>query len=137
MKETILLGVPFTPSAIENRNQYIATSITISWGGGMGGSSQTIYTKKEIKLKDLSEPFIKIKTIYDKELILSTGHIVKIGTVKVVETDIYNRGNPHLCEIGSTYRYVYIFSTDDEIKYTNNYTDIKSETRYKISGGEK
>ena len=132
LKKTITLGVPFTPSRIENKNEYAATAITISWGGGMGGSTQTLYIKKKIELKDLSEPFIKIKTIYDKDVIVSTNHIVKIGTVKVVELDIHNLGNPNCGELNSTYRYVYIFPTDDKIIYVNSYTSVEPEARYKI-----
>ena len=117
LKKTITLGVPFTPSRIVNKNEYVATAITISWGEGMGGARQTLYTKQEIELKDLDNHFIKIKTIYDKDVIVSTNHIVKIGTVKVVELDIHNLGNLNCGELNSTYRYVYIFPTDDKIVY--------------------
>jgi len=133
MFEKIKLGVPFTPALIKNKNEYVATSIVISWGGGMGGCNQTIYTKKKIDIKDLSEPFIKINNIYGFETLLSTNHIVKIGTVKIVELDIYNCGNPHITKPKSTYKYIYVFSTSDVIEYINEYTDIKYESKYEIS----
>lgn len=140
MNETVKLGVPFAPSIVTNRNEYTATSITLSWGGGMGGCCQTLYTKKKIDLKDLAEPFIKIKTVANYEVILSTRHIVKLGNVKIVELDIYNKGNQYMGEIGSTYRYVYVFPIDTQINYTSEHicsSDIKHEMRYKVEKEKK
>lgn len=61
----------------------IYNKIDMTAGGGMGGSSWSVYTKDDINMDNLKEKFIKVIDIRDKERIIGTNFITEIYKINV------------------------------------------------------
>ena len=91
MNEKITIGRPFGPTNYIGMERKDGWQITLSWGGGMGGSSQRIYTYKPIYLG--CGVIFEVEDIYGKKYTLNSRYIVKVEEVQIAKVTLYNNGN--------------------------------------------
>lgn len=131
MNKTIELGKPFTPSEIKGNATKEGYAILISYGGGMGGSSQTIYTynKVDLETKDIFE----VEDIYGVKHKINRSFVVKVSPTKIVSVDIKNLGNNYVGNVGETKRFLYAISIKDKATIKNDFVSNDKVENYLIS----
>ena len=114
----ITVGKPFLPSTMLEHKEINMTEITISCGGGMGGSRWEVYTKDTF---DLNDKFISISTNVNKHHNINTNNIIQTQAVKVLKISLRNDGNPNMKQkVGTVKNYYYLVPNNEEIKVLDN-----------------
>lgn len=117
------IGLKFTPSTMIKSTEITATEITISCGGGMGGSLWEEYTTDEV---DLTKQFITVNTNRNRNTSINTNFIVKTRPIKLVKVSLRNDGNGSMYQhsVGTIKDYYYAFDEDDIVAIDpKNYGD--------------
>jgi hypothetical protein len=117
----VKIGKPFTPSTITDKKEIKLTELTITCGGGMGGSRWEVYTKDKF---DLNEKFIKIDTNRCKNNIINTNFIVQVKPVRIFKISVKNDGNRNMRQkVGTTEDYYYLIPDGEEVQFVEEYAD--------------
>ncbi len=93
---TIEIGLPCSPSKLLSHEYVSAKKLTISWGGGMAGSSQTQFCTK-IEPDDEIPGFLKLTLFTGEKMSVNPANIVKRNDVQIVKVvyDITDFVNYH------------------------------------------
>lgn len=134
MNKTIILGKPFTPSAIFDFTVENGFEILYTYGGGMGGASGEMYSTSK---PDLNKDFVNITDIYGVEHSFNTKYIVRVTPVKIGKLLIENHGNTYIGNDGDMYCYVYACSTTDEFYVKDAYVDSDKNKDYLVAKYDK
>jgi hypothetical protein len=132
--KTVTIGLPCTPSKNISKEEMKVTEILVSWGGGMGGSSQRLYGKV---LLGATEECLVFQTIQGEEIEIGTKYIVTKKSVTLVKivTDVtahWNYTNIRCKEAIETEYILKPFDVEFVFNF-NNYssrTELKSVYRY-------
>ena len=111
------IGLPLTPATITDIYQSEGFEITVSYGGGMGGSCETFNTLDNITDEMLYNEYIMIHCLNGKTVTLFTKFIVKVVPIKIVVT-VGTHNNPHF--IGNHFVCTYKFYEDEKYMIVNN-----------------
>lgn len=137
---TIKLGKPFTPSTILGTKSVALKRITMTCGGGMGGSRWSIYVKERaINLdKVSSNDFLELDTT-DGKMIINTKYIVDIQSVNCFQMKVRNDGNRSCYGgvIGSVVDFNYILDDETSVVIAGDYPDDHNLTKIKIKNSFK
>lgn len=131
MNKTIELGKPFTPSEIKGNATKEGYAILISYGGGMGGASQTIYTYKKVDLE--TKDIFEVEDIYGVKHKINRSFVVKVSPTKIISLDIKNLGNNYVGNVGETKRFLYAISIKDKATIKNDFVSSDKVENYLIS----
>lgn len=136
MKKRIEIGKPCSPSTILGTEEIKATKVVISYGGGMGGSSRTLYAKK---IKKVEDNFYKLTLIDDKIEEVGINFVVskRAKTILKLSVDRTAHANyhKHTCNKQISVQY-FEFDSDEEytivdkslsVSTNNIQTDIYAE----------
>ena len=124
---TTTIGLTCTPSHNMSAEVEVVTELVISWSGGMGGSTKTVYgdiidTKaKTIVFRD----YLGIETVYTKSFIVSKSEKQLATMVNNIYAHLaYNGKDPECNDAVETSHYIVDMITD--IKFdTKNYKQSK------------
>ena len=110
------IGLPLTPATITDVYQSDGFEITVSYGGGRGGSCEVFNTLDNITDEMLYNEYIMIHCLNGETITVFTKFIVKIVPIKIVVTvgthnNQYFSGNHFVCTYkfyeGEKYMIVY------------------------------
>ena len=73
--------LPVTPSTRISSEEIVTDIFTVSYGGGMGGSSETIYARKTVDSKNI----VILTLLSGEEIELTKTYIVKKRTARLVK----------------------------------------------------
>ena len=116
------IGKEFTPSHFVNCENIKLTKIGYTYGGGMGGARQFVYT---LDTFDLNDKFIAVKTIDNRELKINTNFIFAVEPVNVAHFILGNDGHSMYKEYAE---YMYDVGTDIGV-FTNRFVDNNKDRR--------
>jgi len=126
MKNIIEIGLPCSPSKKELINRIVTTKIVISYGGGVGGSSQTLYAKKIEK----NGIFYNVELIDGTKEEINENFIVKkVPDVTILECvfDITAHLNYHSKTVKKAKKVMYFkLNHDEDYLFVNKYIDTKN-----------
>ena len=113
------IGLPLTPATITDIYQSEGFEITVSYGGGMGGSCEKFNTLDKITDEMLYNEYIMIHCLNGKTVTLFTKFIVKVVPIKIVVT-VGTHNNPHFIHNGNHFVCTYKFYEDEKYMIVNN-----------------
>ena len=102
------IGLPLTPATITDIYQSNGFEITVSYGGGMGGSCETFNTLDNITDEMLNNEYIIVHCLNGKTVKLFTKFIVKVVAIKIVVT-VGEHDNPNFIKYGNRFVCTYRF----------------------------
>lgn len=83
-KDHIVIGMPCLPAVVEHICIQNGFEILLSYGGGMGGCRETIYTFDDITEEMMSKSFFICKKLDGEEITVFTRFIVYVKPVKYI-----------------------------------------------------
>jgi hypothetical protein len=107
------IGLPLTPAVINHVYESVGFEITISYGGGMGGSCQKFDTFDDITDEMLSKEFFSIRCLDGKTVTIFTKFIVKVIPIKIVVT-VGEHSNEHFLYQGRNFVCSYKFYENEK-----------------------
>ena len=130
--KTETFGLTCTPSFNMDSEIKEVTELVVSWGGGMGGSTKTVYGEilssydNTINFKD----YLGVETVYTKTFIVSVGkkQLVTI-TNNIFPHLSYNGNRPGCKDAVETTHYIVDMLTNVEFDF-DNYIQKKKLTRF-------
>ncbi len=122
------IGLPLTPATITDVYQSNGFEITVSYGGGMGGSCETFNTLDNITDEMLYNEYIMVHCLNGKTVTLFTKFIVKVVPIKIVVT-VGEHDNPHFIQYGNRFVCTYKFYENERhmIVYNEYSSSFKKE----------
>ena len=113
------IGLPLTPATITNVYQSNGFEITVSYGGGMGGSCEVFNTLDNITDEMLYNEYIMVRCLNGKTITVFTKFIVKIVPIKIVVT-VGEHDNPHFIQYGNHFVCTYKFYENERYMIVYN-----------------
>ena len=113
------IGLPLTPATITDVYQSNGFEITVSYGGGMGGSCETFNTLDNITDEMLYNEYIMLHCLNGKTITVFTKFIVKVVPIKIVVT-VGEHDNPHFIQYGNHFVCTYKFYENEKYMIVNN-----------------
>lgn len=113
------IGLPLTPAVINHVYESVGFEITISYGGGMGGSSQIFDTFDNITDEMLSKEYFSIRCLNGKTVTIFTKFIVKVIPIQIVVT-VGEHSNSHFMFQGSHFVCTYKFYENERYVIVRN-----------------
>ena len=124
------IGLPLTPATITDVYKSNGFEITVSYGGGMFGSSQyeVFNTLDNITDEMLFNEYIMIHCLNGKTITVFTKFIVKVVPIKIVVT-VGEHDNPHFIQYGNHFVCTYKFYENERymIVYNEHSSSFKTE----------
>jgi hypothetical protein len=127
---TVQIGVPLTPSVIKNTFENKGFEITLSYGGGMGGSREVLNVITDITEDMLRSDYFTCQTIYGKTITVFTKFIVKVEKVTYV-TIQGEHSNSNFIERGSKFVCVNRIYEHNNYVIVNKYDDNENRVVYR------
>ena len=122
------LGKPFTPSKIRDMSYTQALKITMSCGGGMGGSRWEEYVYipdkaiKEGLFKEIQQDkFIRFYDYKNELKFINTKYIVKVEETNIAKLVVVNLGNSSYGSVGAIHNFVYLID-DNEPNFIDEFS---------------
>lgn len=116
----ITIGLPFTPSKMIKKETKVGYRITLSWGGGIGGSTIDLFTLEDVPTMLKTSPqFITINDNVAKGEVINTSFIVRVTPVKLIHTVVENLGNNNFESRSENY---YHCDVNEELTFVDMYT---------------
>ena len=117
---THVIGLPCTPSEHVSQTTEPATQLTLSYGGGMGGSKREIYAKSIKEIQKFGMTMLEVTPFFEEPEEVNPKFIVASQECKIV-TDIVNTTghsnyNKQTCTRSTITRYFRI-GVKDTIKH--------------------
>lgn len=127
MNNVIKIGKQFTPSVIKEFKTQQGVEITVTAGGGMGGSLWTYYSYEEdFKNKLLSDlQYISFKTIDDEEITINKNYLVNFKPVNLTKMKLLNMGNTYIKSGNITY--IFKTSINDSVVKTEESSKMDNQ----------
>lgn len=122
-KDHIVIGMPCLPAVVEHTCVQNGFEILISYGGGMGGCRESIYTFDEITEDMMGWSFFTCKKLDGEEITVFTRFIVYVKPVKYIIIK-GTHSNSNFADQGTNFIEVYAVKPDD------TYSIDKSSTTY-------
>lgn len=113
------VGLPLEPAVMTNVYQSEGFEITISYGGGMGGSCQEFNTLDDITDEMLSKEYFSIHCLDGKIVTIFTKFIVKVVPIKIVVT-VGKHSNEHFLYEGKNFVCAYKFYENEKYVIISN-----------------
>jgi len=132
--KTIQIGVPCSPSRILSDRTKKVRKILVSYGGGLGGSTDTYYTTKIHKERALNG-FWELLLVEGGEIEINPRFIVSVedAEIVIVETDItdfYNRNRKEKVESNVLTEFICL-AKDETYKIIDTYVPRHEGQLYK------
>lgn len=119
---TVKIGVPLTPSVIKNTFENEGFEITLSYGGGLGGSREVLNVVTNITDDMLWSDYFTCQTIYGKTVTINTRFVVKVEKVTYV-TIQGEHNNSNFIEKGNKFICVHRIYEHNDYIIVNKYND--------------
>ena len=133
-KNTVVIGKPVSPSTILSAEEIKVEQIVLSYGGGMGGTTRTLYAVSRTKVED---NFYALTLIDGKELEVGISFVVSKEPKKIVKlhTDKTLHSNYHkiVCRKSEMLEYILLevdesFIISDDYRKGEKLTIVKKES---------
>ena len=126
---SVEIGLPITPAKVNNIFEVNGYEITLSYGGGMGGSCEKIISLTNVTREMLSYDCFTIKTINNETLTIFTRFIVKVVPKKIVVLQ-GEHDNEHFIDKGGRFMAIHIFEANVRYEYVDAYVTSECKMIY-------
>lgn len=111
-KDHIVIGMPCLPAVVEHTCVQNGFEILLSYGGGMGGCRETIYTFDDITEDMMGWSFFNCKKLNGEEITVFTRYIVYVKPVKYIIVK-GTHSNSNYAHQGDNFIDIYVVKPDD------------------------
>jgi hypothetical protein len=125
----IQIGLPLTPAKVNKIFEVNGCEITLSYGGGMGGSCEKIISLTNVTREMLSYDCFTIKTINNETLTIFTRFIVKVVPKKIVVLQ-GEHDNEHFVYKGRQFLAIHILGENEDYMYVNSFIRCECKMIY-------
>lgn len=122
-KDNIVIRMPCLPAVVEHVCVQNGFEILLSYGGGMGGCRETVYTFDTITEEMMAKSFFTCKELNGAEITIFTRYLVYVKPVKYIIVK-GTHSNSNFADQGTNFIEIYAVKPDD------TYSIDKSSTTY-------
>ena len=113
------IGLPLTPAVINHVYQSEGFEITVSYGGGMGGTREVFNTLDDVTDAMLNKEYFSIRCLNGKTTTIFTKFIVKVVPIKIVVT-VGEHSNRNFIDRGNCFVCTYKFYENEKYRVVKN-----------------
>lgn len=122
-KDHIVIGMPCLPAVVEHTCIQTGFEILLSYGGGMGGCRETIYTFDDITEDMMNKSCFTCKRLNGEEITVFTRFIVYVKPVKYIVIK-GTHSNSNFAFQGDNFIDIYAVNPDDTYSIDKSSTTI-------------